>query len=32
MAYNFDLTIDRKSTGSLKWDIGENEIPLWAHK
>lgn len=29
MAYNFDLTIDRKSTGSLKWDIGENEIPLW---
>lgn len=29
MKYNFDLTIDRKSTGSLKWDIGENEIPLW---
>lgn len=29
MKYNFDLTIDRKNTGSLKWDIGENEIPLW---
>lgn len=29
MKYNFDLTIDRKNTGSLKWNIGENEIPLW---
>ena len=27
--YDFDEIIDRRNTGSLKWDVKENEIPLW---
>lgn len=27
--YDFDLKTDRRNTGSLKWDIKENELPLW---
>ncbi|MCH5199904.1 MAG: pyridoxal phosphate-dependent aminotransferase [Oscillospiraceae bacterium] len=27
--YDFDTVIDRKNTGSLKWDVKENELPMW---
>ncbi|MEE1180748.1 MAG: MalY/PatB family protein [Treponema sp.] len=29
MKYNFDSIPDRRKTNSLKWDVAENEIPLW---
>ncbi len=29
MAYDFDEVIDRRNTGSLKWDVAENELPMW---
>ncbi|MCR5322003.1 MAG: pyridoxal phosphate-dependent aminotransferase [Lachnospiraceae bacterium] len=31
MKYDFDSIIDRRNTGSLKWDedIAENELPMW---
>lgn len=29
MKYNFDEMTDRKNTNSLKWDIDENELPMW---
>ena len=29
MDYNFDLFVDRRNTNSLKWDIAENELPMW---
>jgi cystathionine beta-lyase len=29
MKYNFDLPTNRKNTGSLKWDVAENELPMW---
>lgn len=29
MKYDFDRVIDRRGTASYKWDIGENEIPMW---
>lgn len=29
MKHIFDEIIDRRSTGSLKWDILENELPMW---
>ena len=29
MRYNFDEIIDRRNTNSLKWDIGEGELPMW---
>ena len=29
MKYNFDEVVDRYGTHSLKWDIGENELPMW---
>lgn len=29
MKYNFDKIIDRRNTASLKWDIKENELPMW---
>lgn len=25
----FDEIIDRRNTGSLKWDVNENELPMW---
>lgn len=27
--YNFDKPTDRKNTGSLKWDVSDNELPMW---
>lgn len=29
MKYNFDEAVDRRNTNSLKWDIAENELPMW---
>lgn len=29
MTYNFSKMTDRRNSGSLKWDINENEIPMW---
>jgi cystathionine beta-lyase len=29
MTYDFDTVIDRRGTNSLKWDVGENELPMW---
>jgi cystathionine beta-lyase len=25
----FDVLLDRRNTNSLKWDVAENELPLW---
>lgn len=27
--YNFDKMTDRRGVGSLKWDVAENELPMW---
>ncbi len=27
--YDFDTVVDRRKTGSLKWDVKENELPMW---
>ena len=27
--YDFDKQIDRRGSGSLKWDVAENELPMW---
>ena len=27
--YNFDAQINRRGTDSLKWDVKENELPMW---
>lgn len=29
MKYNFNVVRDRNNTNSLKWDISENELPMW---
>ena len=29
MKYDFDRIIDRSGTNSLKWNVGENELPMW---
>ena len=29
MQYDFDRVTDRRQTMSLKWDIKENELPMW---
>lgn len=29
MKYDFDTPINRRNTNSLKWDVDENEIPMW---
>lgn len=29
MEYDFDIQIDRRGTNSLKWEVGEKELPLW---
>ncbi len=29
MKYDFDKVINRRNTNSLKWDVGENELPMW---
>ena len=27
--YNFDKTINRRGTDSMKWDVADNELPMW---
>lgn len=29
MKYNFDERIDRRNSGSMKWDVEEGELPMW---
>ncbi|WP_125713150.1 MalY/PatB family protein [Companilactobacillus kedongensis] len=29
MAYDFDKLNDRRKTNSIKWDVEENELPMW---
>ena len=29
MSFDFDALVDRRNTGSLKWDVGEHELPMW---
>lgn len=29
MDYKFDATVNRRHTNSTKWDVGENELPMW---
>lgn len=29
MNFDFDRMINRRGTGSLKWNVGENELPMW---
>lgn len=29
MKYDFDKLTDRKNTNSLKWNVAENELPMW---
>ena len=29
MKYNFDKPTNRRGTGSYKWDVKENELPMW---
>jgi len=27
--YHFDKQVNRRNTNSLKWNVGENELPMW---
>ncbi len=29
MKYDFDTVIDRRGTNSEKWDVAQNELPMW---
>lgn len=29
MKYDFDIMTDRRGKGSLKWEVAENELPMW---
>ena len=29
MKFDFDKLTERRGTGSAKWDVGENELPMW---
>ena len=29
MRYDFDTPVERRGTDSLKWDVGEGELPMW---
>lgn len=29
MKYDFDTIVNRRGTTSLKWDVAENELPMW---
>lgn len=29
MNFDFDTPVNRRNTNSLKWDVGENELPMW---
>lgn len=27
--YDFDVVVDRRNSGSMKWDVKEGELPMW---
>jgi cystathionine beta-lyase len=27
--YDFDTQVNRRNTNSMKWDVAENELPMW---
>ena len=29
MKYDFDTQVNRRNTNSLKWDVAQNELPMW---
>lgn len=29
LKYDFDKTVNRRGTNSMKWNVGENELPMW---
>lgn len=29
MKYDFDSVTNRRNTNSLKWNVNENELPMW---
>ena len=29
MKYDFDKPVDRRNSGSVKWDVAEGELPMW---
>ena len=29
MKYDFDTVVNRRGTDSLKWDVADNELPMW---
>jgi cystathionine beta-lyase len=29
MKYDFDKVVERRNSNSLKWDVAENELPMW---
>ncbi|MCH5211492.1 MAG: pyridoxal phosphate-dependent aminotransferase [Oscillospiraceae bacterium] len=29
MKYNFDTPVNRRNTNSLKWEVEQNELPMW---
>ena len=29
MKYNFDITTERRNSNSIKWDVKDNELPMW---
>ena len=29
MNFDFDAAVERRNTGSLKWDVSEHELPMW---
>lgn len=29
MEWDFDRIVDRRNTGSLKWDVADGELPMW---
>lgn len=29
MGFQFDERVDRRNTGSMKWDVSEGELPMW---
>ena len=29
MSSIFDKETNRRGTGSMKWNVGENELPMW---
>ena len=29
MDFQFDESVDRRNTGSMKWDVAKGELPMW---